>query len=451
MSITLTLPSLSPTMTEGVVAKWHVKEGDAVAPGDVLADIETDKATMEMEAVDEGRIGRILVPAGAASVPVHTPIAILLEEGEEADVAEGRSKEGKKTAGKDKGDDTNPDAGKVAPSAEKPPSLEKNADTTNAGASVSSTPSPSPPAAKTRLFASPLARRLAQEKGIELSRLQGSGPHGRIIKRDVEAASLAPLRASAAAPAVAPAAIDPREFYAPESYDEIPLDNMRRAIASRLSQSMQEAPHYYLRADCRIDLLSQARKRLNERRQGGKDDKGAARLSINDFLLRAAALTLMEFPEVNSSWAGECLLRHHHADIAIAVALPGGGLITPVVRQVESKGLGAIAAESRALIERARAHKLQPQEYQGGGFTISNLGGFGIREFTAVINPPQSSILAVGAGRKTPVVGEGGALGVAEVMTLTLSCDHRVIDGALGARFLGALQERIEDPFTLLL
>ena len=450
MSITLTLPALSPTMTEGVVAKWHVKEGDVVAPGDVLADIETDKATMEMEAVDAGRIGRILVPAGAVSVPVHTPIAVLLEEGEE-----GKEKE----AEEGKEEDNGAAGAKDAPLAEKPAAAENSegrksgsAPAAAPGISASASPaSPSPPRSQSqpqptgnRLFASPLARRLAQEKGIELSRLQGSGPHGRIIKRDVEEVRTVPVLASAAAPA----AIDPRDFYAPESYEEIPLDGMRRAIARRLSQSMQEAPHYYLRADCRIDLLSQARKRLNERRQGNGCD---VRLSINDFLLRAVALTLMEFPEFNSSWAGECLLRHRHADIALAVALPDGGLVTPVVRQVEGKGLGVIAAESRALITRARERKLEPQEYQGGSFTISNLGMFGVREFTAVINPPQSAILAVGAGCKTPVVGEGGALGVAEIMSLTLSCDHRVIDGALGARFLGALQERIEDPVTLLL
>lgn len=425
MSITLKLPSLSPTMTEGTISKWLVKEGDNVSPGDILAEIETDKATMEMESVDSGTVGRILVAAGA-SAPVHTPIAVLLEEGESGanvsvEETPAETKFEKKESTEQKNEQEK-ESKKVAPK--------------------TSTIPAAPSTSSRRIFATPLARRLAREKGIALDQIQGSGPHGRIIKRDVETAT------PSVAPSAAMSSMDPRKFYSPDSFEEIPLGNMRRAIARRLTQSMQEAPHYYLTVDCRIDLLTQARKRLNERRE--KNQSGA-RLSINDFLLRATALSLVEFPDVNSSWADTALLRHRHADISLAVALDDGGLITPIVRTVESKGLSQISEESRDLIARARERKLEPEEYGGGTFTISNLGMFGIREFTAVINPPQSAILAVGAGRKVPVVLDNGETGVAEVMTLTLSCDHRVIDGALGARFLGALRERLEDPFTLLL
>ena len=308
MSITLKLPSLSPTMTEGTVSKWHVKEGDSVSPGDILAEIETDKATMEMEAVDSGIIGKILVAAGT-NAPVQTPIAVLLEEGEsKADVVAGEvpaeaKTEERKSAEKKNGQKKEPK--KTAPKASSPPSG--------------------------RVFATPLARRLAREKGIALNQIRGSGPHGRIIKRDVEMAT------PAVAPSALISAIDPRSFYPPDGFEEIPLDNMRRAIARRLTQSMQEAPHYYLTVDCRIDLLTQARKRLNERH--GKNKTGV-RLSINDFLLRATALSLIEFPDVNSSWADAVLLRHRHADISLAVALEDGGLITPIIRKVV-KGLVA--------------------------------------------------------------------------------------------------------------
>ena len=434
MSITLTMPALSPTMTEGVVAKWHIKEGDEVAPGDVIADIETDKATMEMETVDAGRIGRILVPAGGDSVPVHTPIAILLEEGE------------------DSASDTPAEAATAPASAIPSPSPPAQETPAPAAPSAASAAAGSAPQTGERIKASPLAKRLAREKGIDLAAIAGSGPHGRIIQRDVEAAPSAAVAAAIPSPAVKQPQEDPRRLYAPDSYEEIPLDAMRRAIARRLTQSMQEAPHYYIRADARIDLLSQARKRLNERRerQARRDEPPPLRLSINDFLLRAAALALMEFPDVNSSWAEECLLRHRHADIAIAVALPGGGLVTPIVREVESKGLGRIAAESRVLIARARERKLEPSEYQGGSFTISNLGAFGIREFTAVINPPQSAILAVGSARKAALVEADGGIRAGEILSLTLSCDHRVIDGALGARFLAALRDRLEEPASML-
>lgn len=444
MSITINLPTLSPTMTEGIVAKWHVREGDEVAPGDILADIETDKATIEMEAVDAGRIGRILVPAGKTSVAVHTPLAILLEEGEV----------GEQTAA------TDSEAGSAAQKSEKTKGAMEASCTqeTGCGRTASSTkpllsPTSSlspvavipeadrPPRKRERIFASPLARRLAQERGIDLNSMQGSGPYGRIIQRDVE--TFQPTAVAGAG------SMNPRAFYARGSYEEIPLDNMRRSIAVRLSQSVQQAPHYHIGVDCRIGTLIKARKLLNERRE---IKNSGLRLSINDLIVRAVALALMEVPDVNSSWAGECLLRHRHADISIAVALEDGGLITPILREAENKGLVKIATESRDLITRARERRLVPEDFEGGSFTISNLGMFGIDAFTAVINPPQSAILAVGRTRKVPVVSdESGEITVADVMSLTLSCDHRVIDGAPGARFLKALQERVEDPLTLLL
>lgn len=438
-------------MTDGVVAKWYVKEGDEVAPGDVLADIETDKATMEMESVDAGRIGSILVPAGAASVAVHTPIAILLEEGEAGLEATTTGPQEVRPA-QHTGNTTDTTKANSVPET---PS--RNASSSQKASGARSQPSrayekhSSALGRETvrtlqtgeRIFASPLARRLALDKGIDLHQIQGSGPYGRIVRRDVETAQ--PVKPF---PVVADG-MDPRALYSSDSYDEVPLDNMRRIIARRLTQSMQQAPHYYLRVDCRIDLLLQVRKRLNERQVS---NNLGIRLSVNDFLLRAAALTLMEIPEVNSSWAEECLLRHHHADISIAVALDGGGLVTPILRNVEGKGLAKIAAESRILIDRARERKLDPADYEGGSFTISNLGMFGIDAFTAVINPPQSAILAVGMARKKPMVSEDSSkIAVADVMSLTLSCDHRVIDGALGARFLKGLQQRIEDPFSMLL
>lgn len=466
MPVPILMPALSPTMEEGTLARWLVKEGDRVAPGDVIAEIETDKATMEVEAADEGRIGRILVPEGSEGIRVNQPIAVLLEEGEDESALEGFD-----PGGLGSGEGT---AQATAPAAPPAASQANGPDTPAAPApspAAASVQPPAPPASSAppagpareapaggRIFASPLARRLAAQLGIDLATLQGSGPHGRIVKADVErtAASAAapaaapseaqetPASAPSSAPVSAGALPDPRRFYAPDSYEEIPLDGMRRAIARRLTQSMQEIPHFYLSMDCELDALLRVREELNARTAGD-----GVRISVNDFIIRAAALALMKVPECNVSFAGDAILRHRHADIGVAVALEGG-LITPIIRAAETKGLAQIAAEARDLAERARARRLKPADYEGGSFSISNLGMYDIKSFTAVINPPQAAIMAVGKGEARAVVREG-ALSVATVMTVTLSCDHRAIDGATGARLLGAFRDFIENPLTMLL
>ncbi|MBX3497194.1 MAG: pyruvate dehydrogenase complex dihydrolipoamide acetyltransferase [Parvibaculum sp.] len=427
MPIDILMPALSPTMEEGTLAKWLVKEGDEVKSGDVIAEIETDKATMEVEAVDEGRIGKLLVAEGTEGVAVNKPIAILLEEGESASDVKAPEK---------------------AKAPEKPKPAEKNAAPEAPKPAAKSEAKPAPTAAANgksgRIFASPLARRIAGQKGIDLSSVEGSGPRGRIVKSDVENAK--PGARKAAAPSAAPApasAIDARAFYAEGTYEEIPLDGMRKTIARRLTQSMQEIPHFYLTVDCELDELLATRKKLN----AGADE--GAKLSVNDFLIRAAALALVKVPMANVSFAGNALLKHTHADIGIAVALDGG-LITPIVRAAETKGLAEISAEAKSLAARARDKKLKPSEFEGGSFSISNLGMYGIKHFTAVINPPQAAILAVGKGEERPVVHDG-KLKVATVMTVTMSCDHRAIDGALGAQFLEAFKSFVEYPARMLL
>ncbi|PKQ06501.1 MAG: pyruvate dehydrogenase complex dihydrolipoamide acetyltransferase [Alphaproteobacteria bacterium HGW-Alphaproteobacteria-11] len=427
MSVEILMPALSPTMEEGTLAKWLVKEGDAVKSGDVIAEIETDKVTMEVEAVDEGRIGKLLVAEGTEGVAVNKPIAILLEEGESA--SDVKAPEKTKAAEKLK-----PAEKDAAPEAPKP------------AAKAEAKPAPPAPAngKSGRIFASPLARRIAGQKGIDLSSVEGSGPRGRIVKSDVESAK--PGARKAAAPSAAPApasAIDARAFYAEGTYEEIPLDGMRKTIARRLTQSMQEIPHFYLTVDCELDELLATRKKLN----AGADE--GAKLSVNDFLIRAAALALVKVPMANVSFAGNALLKHTHADIGIAVALDGG-LITPIVRAAETKGLAEISAEAKSLAARARDKKLKPSEFEGGSFSITNLGMYGIKHFTAVINPPQAAILAVGKGEERPVVHDG-KLEVATVMTVTMSCDHRAIDGALGAQFLEAFKSFVEYPARMLL
>ena len=431
MPTPILMPALSPTMEEGTLAKWHVKEGDEVKSGDVIAEIETDKATMEVEAVDEGRIGKLLVAEGTENVAVNKPIAILLGEGEEA----GALKES-------------------APS--NPPPLKGKGDAEPVAApqeSLKKPPYPTPAASTSpsrgevnggRVFASPLAKRIAREKGIDLAALKGSGPRGRIVKADVERATPGAARAPApqAVPAAGPA-VDPRAFYEAGSYEEVPLDSMRRTIARRLTQAMQEIPHFYLTIDCELDELLRVRKHLNAQAEDG------VKLSVNDFLIRAAALALVKVPDANVSFAGTALLKHRHADIGIAVALDGG-LITPIIRKAETKGLAEISTEAKTLAERARTKKLKPNEFEGGSFSISNLGMFGIRNFTAVINPPQAAILAVGKGEERTVV-RNGKVEVATVMTVTMSCDHRAIDGALGARFLEAFKAFVEYPPSMLL
>ena len=427
MPIEILMPALSPTMEEGTLAKWLVKEGDEVKAGDVIAEIETDKATMEVEAVDEGRIGKILVAEGTEGVAVNKAIAVLLEEGESA--SDMKMPEATRAPEKPK-----PVEKTVAPAA---PKAETKAE---------QKPAPVGPANGKggRIFASPLARRIAEQKGINLSSVQGSGPRGRIVKADIESAKPGTRKPATTSGAPAPAStIDARAFYAEGTYEEIPLDGMRKTIARRLTQSMQEIPHFYLTVDCGLDELLKVRRKLNEEAGDG------IKLSVNDFLIRAAALALVKVPMANVSFAGNALLKHKHADIGIAVALEGG-LITPIVRAAETKGLAEIAAEAKSLAERARNRKLKPMEYEGGSFSISNLGMYGIKHFTAVINPPQAAILAVGKGEERPVVHDG-KLEVATVMTVTMSCDHRAVDGALGAQFLEAFKSFVEYPARMLL
>ncbi|MEP0070362.1 pyruvate dehydrogenase complex dihydrolipoamide acetyltransferase [Pyruvatibacter sp.] len=432
MPIPILMPALSPTMEEGTLAKWLVKEGDAVSSGDVIAEIETDKATMEVEAVDEGTVGKILVDEGTEGVAINTPVAVILEDGEDASALEGFK------AG-----------GGVAPKIEAVPVAEPKSDAPAAAPAQMQVAAPA--AAKSdRVFASPLARRIAADKGIDLSSVAGSGPHGRIVKADVESAKPCAKTAepkkppSAAGGGLVGSLPDPRLYYKEGTYEEVPLDSMRKSIAKRLTQSKQEIPHYYLTIDCELDELLRVRKELNAR-----GEKDGIKVSVNDFIIRASALALMKVPDCNVSYAGDALLKHKHADIGVAVALDGG-LITPIVKAADTKGLGQISAEVKDLAARAKDKKLKPSDYEGGSFSVSNLGMFGIKNFTAVINPPQSAIMAVGAGEERPVVRDG-VLGSATMMTVTLSCDHRAIDGALGATLLQAFKVLIEDPLTMLL
>ena len=422
MSSNILMPALSPTMEEGTLTKWMVKVGDEVHSGDVIAEIETDKATMEVEAVDEGKVAKILVPEGTENVKVNTVIAIVAEEGEDITSVE----DAPAPTAKPKEAAPAPDEVTKVPTPAKP--VEAKAAAPHEG---------------TRIFATPLARRIARDKGIDLKTVKGSGPRGRIIKADLDGARPSVSTAPAAAPLSSGPSVDPRAFYEAGSYDEIPLDNMRKTIARRLTQAMQEIPHFYLSIDCELDELLKIRKVLNEQVKDG------VKLSVNDFLIRAAALALVKVPEANVSFAGNALLRHKHSDIGIAVAIEGG-LITPIIRDAELKGLREISTEAKSLAERARNKKLKPSEFEGGSFSISNLGMFGIDNFTAVINPPQAAILAVGRGVERAVV-KNGKLEVATMMTVTMSCDHRAIDGALGATFLQAFKAYVEYPPSMLL
>jgi pyruvate dehydrogenase E2 component (dihydrolipoamide acetyltransferase) len=453
VSTPILMPALSPTMEEGKLAKWHVKVGDKVKSGDVIAEIETDKATMEVEAVDEGVVAELLVPEGSEGVKVNAVIAQLAEEGE------------KYTPGAKQAAAPAPAAKPAA--APKPEAKPAAAAAPAAAAQSAPAPSPAarvaePPAAGQRVFASPLARRIAQQGGVQLTLIQGSGPHGRIIRSDVDAAMKGGVaKAPAAAPAPRPAAAptpsapasaapssmpDARLFYPKDSYDEVPHDSMRKTIAKRLTTSKRDIPHYYLKIDCTIDTLLDVRKQMNDK--APTEGAGIYKLSVNDFIIKAAALALIRVPGVNASWTETALLRHKSADVGIAVALDGG-LITPIVFKAETKSLAAISREAKDLAARAKAKKLKPSEFEGGTFSISNLGMYGIRDFTAVINPPQSAILAVGAGEQRAVVKKG-AIAIANVMTVQMSCDHRVIDGALGATWLEAFKGYIEDPVTML-
>ena len=440
MTIEITMPALSPTMTEGTLAKWLKKEGDMVVAGDVIAEIETDKATMEVEAADEGKLGRILVAEGTEGVAVNAPIAVLLEEDEDESALASTP-----ALAPAQGPAPTPAA---APSATEAP--------TQPAAAEQSAPAPAAPPpgnGAERVFASPLARRMASQAGLDLASITGSGPHGRIIKVDIDALVArggAPAATPAAGPAPAaapspPAAPAPVEGMPP--FAEIPHSGMRKVVARRLVESKREAPHFYLTIDCEIDALLDVRRDLNARAPA--DGPDAYKLSVNDFVIRAAALALMKVPAANAAWTDTAVRRYEHADISIAVALDDG-LITPVIRGADGKGLATISREMKDLAARARAGKLALGEYQGGTFSISNLGMFGVREFAAVINPPQGAILAVGAGTERAVVKDG-ALAIATVMSCTLSVDHRAVDGAVGAEFMAAFRALVEDPLSMLL
>jgi pyruvate dehydrogenase E2 component (dihydrolipoamide acetyltransferase) len=455
MSINITMPALSPTMEEGKLAKWHVKEGDTVSSGDVIAEIETDKATMEVEAVDEGKIGKIVVPEGTENVKVNAVIAVILTEGESAA-------------------DMKDPAPAAAPAAKVPEPAKTEAPKADAGAvmrenpatqaaSQGTTPAAKPAAAPStngaRVFASPLAKRLAKEAGIELSAVSGTGPHGRVVKADVEAAKSGktPLKA-APAPAAAPAGGGATAggmtkqqviaLYPEGSYELVPNDGMRKVVAARLTESKQTVPHFYLTLDCKIDALLEAREQINAAAPKSKDGKPEYKLSVNDFVMKAWAAALMKVPAANATWAGDSILYHKHADVAVAVAVPGG-LFTPVVKACDTKSLRQISEEVKDLATRARGKKLAPHEYQGGSSSVSNLGMFGIKEFAAVINPPHGTILAVGVGDER-VYADKGQIKTGHFMTVTLSCDHRAVDGALGAELLAAFKGLIETPVMML-
>ena len=440
MPINILMPALSPTMEKGNLAKWLKKEGEKVKPGDVIAEIETDKATMEVEAVDEGTLAKIVVPEGTADVPVNQLIAVLAGEGEDA-----------KSAAASAGSAPAPKPAE-APKAATPEPVK-------AEAPKSARAAPAPATnGHGRVFSSPLARRLAKEAGIDLSRVAGSGPHGRVVARDVEgakdgkglkAAGAVAGAAAGAATTIAPALSDDkvRALFEPGSYEVVPHDNMRRVIAQRLTQSTQTIPHFYLTIDCVIDKLLAEREEINNTAPKNKEGKPAYKLSVNDFVVKALALALQRIPDANVSWTEGGMLKHKHSDVGVAVALPGG-LITPIVRQAEGKSLSAISNELKDMVARARARKLKPQEYQGGTTAVSNLGMYGIKDFTAVINPPHATILAVGAGEERAIVRKGQVV-AANVMSVTLSCDHRAVDGALGAELIGAFKALIENPVMM--
>jgi pyruvate dehydrogenase E2 component (dihydrolipoamide acetyltransferase) len=446
MPTNILMPALSPTMEKGNLARWLKKEGDKIKSGDVIAEIETDKATMEYEAVDDGTLAKIVVPEGTQDVAVNSVIAVLAGEGEDVKTAATAAKSAPQAA---------PQAvSKPVPVPIAKPAAEKPASTAVPGAPKAS-PAPQPlPKGGSRIFSSPLARRLAKEANVDLNRVQGSGPHGRVIARDIEQAKSGKgLRPPAGAPAggatIAPAMSDAqiRSLYEEGSYELVPHDGMRRTIAQRLTASVQTIPHFYETMDCDIGRLMAAREEINAAAPKNKDGKPAYKLSVNDFVIKALALALQRIPDANVSWTEAGMLKHKHSDIGVAVALPGG-LITPIVRNAESKSLSTISNEMRDLAVRARERKLKPHEYQGGTSSVSNLGMFGIKDFTAVINPPQSTILAVGAGEERAVV-RNGKIEAATVMSVTLSCDHRAVDGALGAELIGAFKMLIENPVMM--
>ncbi len=490
MPINILMPALSPTMEKGNLAKWLKKEGEEVKTGDVIAEIETDKATMEYEAVDDGVLAKIVVPEGTSDVPVNQLIAVLAQEGEDVKATAAAAKAAPPAQTPSAGAPSpqpSPLRGEGAAQQAAPPAIapqsrpaEARAPSQEARAPsappVPTTPSPrrgegggegartnghgAPAGATNRIFSSPLARRLAKEAGIDIGRIEGSGPHGRVIARDVEVAKsghglrapgAAPgAPAGAPAPLIAPSLSDQqvRALYEDGSYELVPHDGMRRIIAQRLTASVQTIPHFYLTVDCDIGKLIEAREEINAAASKDKDGKPAYKLSVNDFVIKALALALQRVPDANVSWTDAGMLKHKHSDIGVAVAMPNG-LITPIVRNAETKSLSAISNEMKELAARARARKLNPQDYQGGTTAVSNLGMYGIKHFTAVINPPHATILAVGTGEERAVV-RGGKIEAAHLMSVTLSCDHRAVDGALGAVLIGAFKALIENPVMML-
>jgi pyruvate dehydrogenase E2 component (dihydrolipoamide acetyltransferase) len=449
MPINILMPALSPTMEKGNLAKWLKKEGDKVKSGDVIAEIETDKATMEVEAVDEGTIAKILVPEGTQDVPVNDVIAVLAGEGEDVKAA-GAAPQPKAEPKAEAKSEAKAEAKAEAPKSEPAPAAKAPVPAPQASAAA--------PQANghDRTFSSPLARRLAKEAGIELTRITGSGPHGRIIARDVaEAKSGKGLKApaaapSAGAPAIAPSMSDKQilALFEPGSYEVVPHDGMRRTIAQRLTASIQTVPHFYLTMDCDIGKLLAAREEINASAPKDKEKKPLYKLSVNDFVIKAMAIALQRIPNCNVSWTEGGMLKHKHSDIGVAVAMPGG-LITPIIRNAETKSLSTISGEMKDFAARARARKLKPEEYQGGTTAISNLGMYGIKDFTAVINPPHATILAVGTSEERAVV-RAGKIEAAHIMSVTLSCDHRAVDGALGAELIGAFKMLIENPVMMM-
>jgi len=431
MPVEVLMPALSPTMEEGTLAKWLVKEGDQVSSGDLIAEVETDKATMEFEAADDGVIASILVAEGTEGVKVNTPIAVLLGEGEDRNAIEARSSLPAATT------DPQPGASAAPPAPSVPPAPRRAMGLETAGES--------------RVFASPLARRLARKIGLDLTRIKGSGPKGRVVKADVEAAAAKPAPAPQSTSAAATATTPPEpslasvlKIYDGRNFEEITLDGMRKTIAARLSEAKRTIPHFYLRREIRLDMLLDLRGRINRQ----LETRGI-KLSINDFIIKASALALQRVPAANAVWAGDRILQIRPSDVAVAVAVEGG-LFTPVLQDAHLKPLSELSTEMKDLAKRARERRLSPHEYQGGSFSISNLGMFGIESFDAVINPPHGSILAVGAGLRKPVVAEDGQPTSATIMNATLSVDHRVIDGALGAEFLQAIKDSLENPLTML-
>lgn len=457
MPVNILMPALSPTMEKGNLAKWLKKEGDAIKSGDIIAEIETDKATMEVEAVDEGILAKIVVPEGTADVAVNEIIGVIAAEGEDAKAVSTPAKAEAPKAEAPKAEPAKAEPAKAeAPKAEAKsaptPQVTAESGINTGGKSVSGD----------RPFASPLARRLAKDAGIDLAKVQGSGPHGRIVEKDIEAAkqggaakaapASAPSAAPTAKPAAAPLAAGPsdeqtKKLFAPGSYEEIPHDGMRKTIARRLTEAKQTIPHFYVTLDCELDALLKLRAELNAAAPE-KDGKPAYKLSVNDMVIKALALALRAVPDANVSWTDGAMLKHKHADVGVAVSIPGG-LITPIVRDACHKTLSQISNEMKDMAARAKARKLKPEEYQGGTSAVSNLGMFGIKDFAAVINPPHATILAVGAGEQRAVV-KGGQLAVATVMSVTLSTDHRAVDGALGAELLQAFKGYIEKPMAML-